>query len=325
MRARGAMVTDIAILVVAADDGIMPQTIEAINHAKAAGMPIIVAINKMDKPGANPDRIKQELTEYDLVPEEWGGDTIVCPISAKTGEGINELLENLVLAGRDHGAARPTRTARRKRHGHRSASRQGPRPDRDRARAERHAPHRRHHHCRYRRRPCARDDRTTSGERITDAGPSVPVEITGMCRSARRRRRVQRRRRRAHGARSWSSSASRAEAGRSCKLMQEGHARQPVRQHRRRARSKELQHHRQGGRAGLLPRPSRQSLEKLSNDEVRVRVIHARRRRDQRVGRHARHRRPTPSSSASTSARTPAAARQRRAHEGRSAHVPRHL
>ncbi|MGE4353625.1 MAG: translation initiation factor IF-2 [Oscillospiraceae bacterium] len=97
MRARGAMVTDIAILVVAADDGIMPQTVESINHAKAAGIPIVVAINKMDTPGANPDRIKQQLTEYDLVSEEWGGETIVCPISAKTGMGIDNLLENLVL------------------------------------------------------------------------------------------------------------------------------------------------------------------------------------------------------------------------------------
>ena len=97
MRARGAMVTDIAILVVAADDGIMPQTVESINHAKAANIPIVVAINKMDTPGANPDRIKQQLTEYDLVSEEWGGDTIVCPISAKTGMGIDNLLENLVL------------------------------------------------------------------------------------------------------------------------------------------------------------------------------------------------------------------------------------
>ncbi|MBQ3951219.1 MAG: translation initiation factor IF-2 [Oscillospiraceae bacterium] len=97
MRARGAMVTDIAILVVAADDGIMPQTIESINHAKAAKIPIVVAINKMDVHGANPERIKQQLTEYDLVPEEWGGETIVCPISAKTGQGIDALLENLVL------------------------------------------------------------------------------------------------------------------------------------------------------------------------------------------------------------------------------------
>ncbi|HIT33707.1 MAG TPA: translation initiation factor IF-2 [Candidatus Faecousia intestinigallinarum] len=97
MRARGAMCTDIAILVVAADDGIMPQTVEAINHAKAANIPIIVAINKMDKPDANPDRIKQQLTEYDLIPEEWGGDTIICPISAKTGMGIDELLEMVIV------------------------------------------------------------------------------------------------------------------------------------------------------------------------------------------------------------------------------------
>ena len=97
MRARGAMVTDIAILVVAADDGIMPQTVEAINHAKAAEIPIIVAVNKMDLPGANPENIKQQLTKYELVPEEWGGETIVCPISAKTGEGIDELLEMVLL------------------------------------------------------------------------------------------------------------------------------------------------------------------------------------------------------------------------------------
>ena len=97
MRARGAMVTDIAILVVAAEDGIMPQTVESINHAKAAGIPIIVAINKMDKPEANPERIKQQLTEYELVPEEWGGETIICPISAKTGMGIENLLEMVTL------------------------------------------------------------------------------------------------------------------------------------------------------------------------------------------------------------------------------------
>ena len=97
MRARGAMVTDIAILVVAAEDGIMPQTVESINHAKAAGIPIIVAINKMDKPDANPERIKQQLTEYDLLAEDWGGQTIVCPISAKTGMGVDNLLEMVAL------------------------------------------------------------------------------------------------------------------------------------------------------------------------------------------------------------------------------------
>jgi len=97
MRARGAKSTDIAILVVAADDGIMPQTIESINHAKAAEVPLIVAINKMDKPTANPDKIKEQLTKYDLVPEEWGGDTIIVPISAKTGMGLDELLEMVLL------------------------------------------------------------------------------------------------------------------------------------------------------------------------------------------------------------------------------------
>ncbi len=99
MRARGAMVTDIAILVVAADDGIMPQTIEAINHAKAAEVSIIVAINKIDKEGANPDKVKQELTEHGLVPEEWGGDTICVEVSAKKGTNIDELLEMVAPFG----------------------------------------------------------------------------------------------------------------------------------------------------------------------------------------------------------------------------------
>ena len=97
MRARGAQATDIAILVVAADDGIMPQTIEAINHAKAAGIDIVVAINKMDKPAADPETVKQELTKYDLVPEEWGGDVICVPVSAKTHKGIDDLLESVLL------------------------------------------------------------------------------------------------------------------------------------------------------------------------------------------------------------------------------------
>ena len=97
MRARGAKSTDIAILVVAADDGIMPQTVESINHAKAADVPIIVAINKMDKPTANPDKIKEQLTKYDLIPEEWGGDTVIVPISAKTGMGLEDLLEMVIL------------------------------------------------------------------------------------------------------------------------------------------------------------------------------------------------------------------------------------
>ena len=97
MRARGAQITDIAILVVAANDGVMPQTVEAINHAKSAGIPIIVAINKIDLPDANPDKVKQELMKYELVPEEWGGDTIFVPISAKTGKNIDQLLEMVLL------------------------------------------------------------------------------------------------------------------------------------------------------------------------------------------------------------------------------------
>lgn len=113
MRARGAQITDIAILVVAADDGIMPQTIEAINHAKAAGVSIIVAINKMDKPGANPDNVKQQLTEHEIVPEEWGGDTPCIPISAKKRQGIEDLLEMVnLIADMKELKANPDRAAK---------------------------------------------------------------------------------------------------------------------------------------------------------------------------------------------------------------------
>ena len=113
MRARGAQATDIAVLVVAADDGIMPQTIEAINHAKAADVQIIVAINKMDRPGANPDRIMQQLTEHSLVPEEWGGDIICVPVSAKTHMGIDKLLESILLvAEMQELKANPNRAAK---------------------------------------------------------------------------------------------------------------------------------------------------------------------------------------------------------------------
>lgn len=113
MRARGAQITDIAVLVVAADDGIMPQTVEAINHAKAAGVAIIVAINKIDKPGANPERIKQQLTEYELVAEEWGGDVICVPVSAIKHQGIDELLESILLVAEMRDLkANPDRAAR---------------------------------------------------------------------------------------------------------------------------------------------------------------------------------------------------------------------
>ena len=113
MRARGAQVTDIAILVVAADDGVMPQTVEAINHAKSAGVPIIVAINKIDKPGANPEHVKQELSEHELIPEDWGGDIIMVPVSAKQKQGINDLLEMVLLVAEvKELKANPNRDAR---------------------------------------------------------------------------------------------------------------------------------------------------------------------------------------------------------------------
>ena len=178
MRARGAMITDIAILVVAADDGIMPQTVESINHAKAANIPIIVAINKMDKPEANPERIKEQLTKYELVPEEWGGETLICPISAKTGEGIDNLLEMVNLtAEMQELKANPNRSA----HGAVIEARL------DKGRG-----------------PVAtllvqngtlkqgdviiagtavgrvRAMTDAKGEKLTEAGPSVPVEIIGM-------------------------------------------------------------------------------------------------------------------------------------------------
>ena len=157
MRARGAMVTDIAILVVAAEDGIMPQTVESINHAKAAEIPIIVAINKMDKPEANPERVKQQLTEYGLVPEEWGGDTIVLPHLRQDRHGHRQ------PAGDGHPDRRDERAEgqpqpRRPGHRHRGPSGQGPRPCGHPAGAERHAAPGRHHHRRHRRGPRPRHD-----------------------------------------------------------------------------------------------------------------------------------------------------------------------
>jgi translation initiation factor IF-2 len=178
MRARGAMVTDIAILVVAADDGIMPQTIESINHAKAAGTPIVVAINKMDLPGANPDRIKQDLTKYDLVPEEWGGETIVCPISAKTGEGIDELLENLVLQAEIMELkANPHRPARGTVVEARLDKGRGPIMTVLVQNGTLHTGDIIIAGTAVGRVRVMTNDR---GERITEAGPSVPVEIAGM-------------------------------------------------------------------------------------------------------------------------------------------------
>ena len=178
MRARGAQVTDIAILVVAADDGIMPQTVEAINHAKAAGVSVIVAINKMDKPGANPEQVKQQLTEYELIPEEWGGDTPCVPVSAKTGMGIDDLLEMVLLvADMKELKANPDRAAKGTVIEARLDKGRGPVASilvqngtlhtGDVVVAGTAVGHVR----------AMTDDK---GVRVTSAGPSIPVEITGL-------------------------------------------------------------------------------------------------------------------------------------------------
>ena len=178
MRARGAMVTDIAILVVAADDGIMPQTVESINHAKAAGIPLVVAINKMDVHGANPERIKQQLTEYELVAEEWGGDTIICPISAKTGEGIDNLLENLViLAEVQELKANPNRAAKGTVIEARLDKGRGPIMT---VLVQNGTLHQGDVIIAGTSVGRARTMVNDKGQRVTEAGPSIPVEISGM-------------------------------------------------------------------------------------------------------------------------------------------------
>ena len=178
MRARGAMVTDIAILVVAAEDGIMPQTVESINHAKAAGIPIIVAINKMDKPEANPERIKQQLTEYGLVCEEWGGDTIVCPISAKTGMGVDNLLEMLTLTAEvGELKANPNRAAQGTVIEARLDKGRGPVAT---LLVQNGTLHQGDIIIAGTSVGRVRAMLSDKGQRITDAGPSVPVEITGL-------------------------------------------------------------------------------------------------------------------------------------------------
>ena len=178
MRARGAMVTDIAILVVAAEDGIMPQTVESINHAKAAEIPIIVAINKMDKPTANPDRIMQQLTEYELVPEEWGGETIICPISAKTGMGIDNLLEMVTLTAEvAELKANPNRAAQGTVIEARLDKGRGPVATLLVQNGTLHQGDIIIAGTAVGRVRAMVDDK---GGRLTDAGPSVPVEITGL-------------------------------------------------------------------------------------------------------------------------------------------------
>ena len=269
MRARGASVTDIAILVVAADDGIMPQTVEAINHAKAANVTIIVAINKMDKVGANPERVKQELTEYELVPEEWGGDVICCPVSALTGEGIDYLLEMVTLvADMKELKANPDRRAKGTVVEARLDKGRGPVATLlvqngtlhtgDVLIAGTAVGHVR----------VMLDDH---GNEVKEAGPSMPVEITGL--------------------------AEVPAAGDTFNAVEDERlARELVEQRRHEMKEQEFRSYQKvtldnlfsqiedGGRKELdivvkadvqgSVEAVRQSLEKLSNDEVRVRVIH---------------------------------------------------
>lgn len=178
MRARGAQVTDIAILVVAADDGIMPQTVEAINHAKAAGVSVIVAINKMDKVGANPEQVKQQLTEYELVPEEWGGDTPCIPVSAKTKEGLDDLLEMVALvAEMKELKANPDRAAKGTVIEARLDKGRGPIAT---VLVQNGTLHKGDIIIAGSTVGRVRVMTNDKGERVNEAGPSVPVEITGL-------------------------------------------------------------------------------------------------------------------------------------------------
>ena len=268
MRARGAMCTDIAILVVAADDGIMPQTVEAINHAKAAKIPIIVAVNKMDKHGANPDRIKQQLTEYDLVPEEWGGDTIVCPISAKTGQGIDQLLEMVILTA-EMQELRPNRAAKGTVIEARLDKTRGPIATLLVQNGTLHKGDLIIAGTAVGRVRVMTDDK---GRAISDAGPSIPVEITGLAETPtpgdefdavadeRMARQLVEQRKQAEKDAA-AKLTSKVTLDNLFAKMQEGEM-------------KELNLIVKADVQGSAE-AVKASLEKLSNDEVRVRVIHA--------------------------------------------------
>lgn len=186
MRARGAEMTDIAVLVVAADDGIMPQTVESINHAKAAGVTVIVAINKMDKPTANPTHVMEQLTQYELVPEEWGGDTICVPVSALTGQGIEDLLENINLVAEvKELKANPNRRARGVVIEARLDKGMGPVATILVQKGTLHQGDIVIAGTAVGRVRVMRDDQ---GRALKEAGPSTPVEITGLTEGACRRR-----------------------------------------------------------------------------------------------------------------------------------------
>jgi translation initiation factor IF-2 len=317
MRARGAKVTDIVVLVVAADDGVMPQTVEAISHAKAAGVPMIVAINKIDKPSANPQRVRTELLQHDVQVESMGGDTLEFEVSALKGQGLDKLLEDHRPPGRD---ARPEGQPRspRRGHRHRGQARSRPRPGGDRARPARHAQDRRHRRGRLGMGPRARA-RLRQGRAGQGGGPVRPRGGARLQRHARGRR--SRRRRRERGPRP-----------RGHRVPRPPEAREDLRPRRRASRSlaemmrdlkegagrKEIPLVDQGGRAGLARSHRRRA------GEAR-----------QRGGRRARHPRrasaasPNPTSrwprrsarscSASTSARTRRLARPPSARASRSA------
>ncbi len=269
MRARGAQVTDIAVLVVAADDGIMPQTVEAINHAKAANVSIIVAINKMDKPEANPDRVKQELTEHGLVIEEWGGDVICVPVSAKTGQGIDELLENILLVAEvKELKANPNRLAKGTVIEARLDKGRGPVATMLVQNGTLHTGDIIIAGMTVGRVRVMMNDK---GQTVTEAGPSVPVEITGL--------------------------ADVPLAGDTFNAVEDERlARELVEQRRQKAKEEQFKSYQKvtldnlfsqiaQGEMKELPiivkadvqgsvEAVKQSLEKLSNDEVRVKVIH---------------------------------------------------
>ena len=270
MRARGAMCTDIAILVVAADDGIMPQTIEAINHAKAAKIPIIVAVNKMDKPGANPDHILTQLTEHELVPAEWGGDTEVCRISAKTGEGIDALLETVIMTAElQELKANPNRAAKGTVIEARLDKNRGPIATLLVQNGTLHKGDLIIAGTAVGRVRVMTDDK---GRTISEAGPSIPVEITGLAETPapgdefnavadeRMARQLVEQRKQAEKDAA-AKRASKVTLDNLFAKMQEGEM-------------KELNLIVKADVQGSAE-AVKASLEKLSNEEVRVRVIHA--------------------------------------------------
>jgi len=269
MRARGAMFTDIAILVVAADDGIMPQTIESINHAKAANIPIVVAINKMDKPTANPDRITQQLTEHGLLWDEWGGDTTICRISAHTGQGIDDLLEMLILtADMQELKANPNRLAQGSVVEARLDKGRGPIATLLVQNGTIHSGDIVIAGTAVGKIRAMTNDR---GQRITEAGPSVPVEITGLASvpnagdvfnvvEDERMARALVEQRLEDEKKAMASSIGKVSLDDLFSQIKEGEL-------------KDLNIIIKGDVVGSVE-AVRSSLEKLSNDEVRVRVIH---------------------------------------------------